>query len=49
MQFIFYALLLLTITFNSSGLFAHHQHHSDNPPCNHETLQEARDAHHHSH
>lgn len=40
--------LIFSSFFTSSALFAdhhHHEHHShDNPPCNHESLEEARHA-----
>lgn len=33
---------LFALVFSFGGLKAHHHHHDDNPPCNHESLEDAR-------
>lgn len=43
-------LSLFLCVFCSFASYNHHHHHHDNPPCNHESLQDALEANeHHSH
>lgn len=47
-----YSFLFLAASLNISATtpaHKHHHHEHDNPPCNHESLEDARNSEHHGH